>query len=174
MEFHQTSIKVFVTADGVVHLRELRSAVGHILHGEDGGAAALSDAQDAQLSTLVSQPLPSVSVPIKSINYCVERYIPFPPIIITHSALTAWSNVIKTSLNCRSNVVETSLKCRCSMSWHRAHAVPSKGVRTVTAPSLHHHCTITAPSLHHHRTSITAPSRFPKCLQSVTHQASTR
>jgi hypothetical protein len=29
--------------------------------------------------------------------------------------------------------------------------------RTITAPSLHHHCTITAPSLHHHDT-ITAPS----------------
>merc|ERR1711998_821381 len=28
---------------------------------------------------------------------------------------------------------------------------------TITAPSLHHHCTITAPSLHHHCTII-APS----------------
>jgi hypothetical protein len=33
---------------------------------------------------------------------------------------------------------------------------------TITAPSLHHHCTVTAPSLHRHCT-ITAPSLYHHC-----------
>jgi len=55
-----------------------------------------------------------------------------------------------------------------SLGYHQYHhcTITAVTARTITAPSLHHHCTITAPSLHHHCT-ITAPSLCHHCAITV-------